>query len=68
MASFHDVASGSAAVLAVLADGFEDVPVVGSVIKIASKILAVAEAKQEADEELRESVKAVDCIIAPLQR
>ena len=68
MASFHDVASGSAAVLAVLADGFENVPVVGSVIKVATTILAVAEAKKDADDELRDCVKAVDRIVAPLQR
>ena len=68
MASFHDVKAGGAAVLEVLAEGFEGVPVVGQIVGVAKQILALAEDKKDADGELRDCVKAVDRIVAPLQR
>ena len=54
--------------LEVLAEGFEGVPVVGQIVSVAKQILALAEDKKDADGELRDCVKAVDRIVAPLQR
>ena len=62
------VAAGAATALGVLADGFEVVPIVGQIIVVAKQILAVAEAKASADDELMDCLKAVDRIVASLQR